>query len=208
MLFGGIQKFSLCDYPGTTAAVLFTRGCNFRCPFCHNGGLLESGKQGNGPGEKDIFTFLEKRAGLLDGVVISGGEPTLQPDLVDFCRRVRGLGFQVKLDTNGSRPEVLKQLLTDKLVDFIAMDIKATFARYHCLAGVPVDVDLVAQSITFLARADIPVLFRTTWVDGLHADEERELIPAMLPENSNHIFQPFNPEHALEPDRCTICDHH
>ena len=204
MRFGGIQKFSLCDFPGKTAAVLFTQGCNFRCPFCHNGSLLPSRNRANEQKEEDILSFLQQRTGQLDGIVISGGEPTLQPGLADFCRRVRELGFQIKLDTNGSRPEVLHRLLKDSLVDSIAMDIKATPGRYYVLAGVPVETDLIDRSIALLAEADIPVLFRTTWVDGLHLVEERDLIPAMIQrrKNSRHVFQPFIPEHALEPERC------
>ncbi len=202
MRFGGIHKFSLCDYPGKTAAVLFTQGCNFRCPFCHNSTLLALEKQENRLREKDILAFLEKRSGLLDGVVISGGEPTLQQGLADFCRLVRELGFQVKLDTNGSRPEVLKQLLAGKLVNFIAMDIKATLERYHVLTGVAVDTTLITRSMSIISNAEIPALFRTTWVNGLHRKEERDLIPAMLPKNISHIFQPFQPEHALQPELC------
>ncbi|NIA04816.1 MAG: anaerobic ribonucleoside-triphosphate reductase activating protein [Proteobacteria bacterium] len=202
MRLGGLQRFSLCDYPGKIAAVVFTQGCNFRCPFCHNSSLLSSRNPGGEISEKDFFSFLQKRAGMLEGVVISGGEPTLQPDLAVFCRAVREMGFLVKLDTNGSRPEVLKRLLADNLLDFIAMDIKATSERYHVLAGVPVDIAAVIKSITVISRADIPALFRTTWVAGLHRPEERYLIPAMLPETMHHVFQPFKPEHALQPGLC------
>ncbi len=203
MRLGGLQRFSLCDYPGKIAAVVFTQGCNFRCPFCHNGSLLSSRNPGQEIPEKDILSFLQKRTGTLEGVVITGGEPTLQPDLTSFCRAVRKMGFLVKLDTNGSRPEILQQLLADNLLDFIAMDIKATPDRYHVLAGVPVDIAAVIKSITVIARADIPALFRTTWVAGLHRQEERYLIPAMLPATMRHIFQPFRPEHALRPDLCS-----
>ncbi len=202
MRLGGLQRFSLCDYPGKMAAVVFTQGCNFRCPFCHNGSLLLSRNPGREiPGE-EILAFLQERAGMLEGVVISGGEPTLQPGLADFCRAVREMGFLVKLDTNGSRPEILKQLLADNLLDFIAMDIKATLDRYHILAGVQVDLAAIIKSITVISRANIQALFRTTWVAGLHRQEERYLIPAMLPETMRHVFQPFKPEHALQPDLC------
>ncbi|HDK43445.1 MAG TPA: anaerobic ribonucleoside-triphosphate reductase activating protein [Desulfobacteraceae bacterium] len=202
MRLAGLQRFSLCDYPGKMAAVVFTQGCNFRCPFCHNGSLLSSRNPGQEISAKKIFSFLRERTGMLEGVVITGGEPTLQPDLADFCRAVRELGFLVKLDTNGSRPGVLKRLLADNLLDFIAMDIKATPERYHILAGVPVDIAAIIKSITVISRANIPALFRTTWVAGLHRQEERYLIPAMLPENTRHVFQPFKPEHALQPDLC------
>lgn len=202
MHLGGLQRFSLCDYPGKMAAVVFTQGCNFRCPFCHNGSLLSAGNPGQEIAEKEILSFLRERAGMLEGVVISGGEPTLQPDLADFCRAVREMGFLVKLDTNGSRPKILKRLLADKLLDFIAMDIKATPERYHVLAGVPVDLTAITKSITIISRANIPALFRTTWVEGLHRQEERRLIPAMLPETMRHVFQPFRPEHALQPELC------
>ncbi len=204
MHLGGLQRFSLCDYPGKMAAVVFTQGCNFCCPFCHNGSLLSARDPGHEIAEKEIFSFLRERRGWLEGVVISGGEPTLQPGLADFCRAVREMGFQVKLDTNGSRPAVLQRLLADNLLDFIAMDIKAAPERYHVLAGVPVDLSAIIKSITVISRAKIPALFRTTWVEGLHRQEERHLIPAMLPENMHHVFQPFRPEHALQPELCGI----
>ncbi|WP_457573230.1 anaerobic ribonucleoside-triphosphate reductase activating protein [Desulfolithobacter sp.] len=202
MRFGGLQRFSLCDYPGKMAAVVFTQGCNFRCPFCHNGALLPSRNPGQEIGKADILAFLHKRRGLLEGVVISGGEPTLHPDLAEFCRTVRDMGFLVKLDTNGSRPWVLEDLLVDNLVDFIAMDVKAIPERYHVLAGVPVEPSRIMSSIGIISRAGIPAMFRTTWVNGLHLSEERELIPAMLPPSIQHVFQPFRPENALCPDRC------
>ncbi len=202
MKIGGLQKFTLSDYPGRTAAVIFTQGCNFRCPFCHNVSLLDRENEKALMAENEILSFLGGRVGKLDGVVINGGEPTLQTDLSEFCRVVKQMGFAVKLDSNGSRPLVLEKLLSDKLVDFIAMDIKAGFNNYSLLSGVAVDGESIRKSIDILGRAAIPVLFRTTWVAGLHGEEERKSIPAMLPPHLPHIFQEFKSEHALSPDLC------
>jgi pyruvate formate lyase activating enzyme len=197
MKIGGLQKFTLSDYPGKTAAIIFTQGCNFRCPFCHNASLLEMGAETAVIAEEDIFSFLRSRVGKLDGVVISGGEPTLQPDLPGFCRAVKQMGFAVKLDSNGSKPWVLEKLLTDKLVDFIAMDIKAGFENYQLLSGVEVSVESIAKSINILSEASVPVLFRTTMVDGLHHRGERETISAMLPAHVPHVFQKFKSPRLL-----------
>ncbi len=204
MKIGGLEKFTLSDYPGRTAAVIFTQGCNFRCPFCHNVSLLDRGNEKTLMAENEIFSFLGSRVGKLDGVVISGGEPTLQPDLSEFCRAVKRLGFSVKLDSNGSRPWVLEELLADRLVDFIAMDIKAGFKNYRLLSGVEVDMENIVKSITILIEASVPVLFRTTLVDGLHDPEERKTISAMLPAHLPHIFQKFQPDHALSPELCGV----
>ncbi len=202
MNFGGIQRFSLCDYPGKTAAVLFCQGCNFRCPFCHNGNLLTVENRAETVEQSEITTFLKKRRGLLDAVVITGGEPTLQADLLDFCRRIQRLGFAVKLDSNGSRPAVLEKLLKHNCIDFIAMDIKATPDNYHHLTGVPVDLEAISRSIKIIEKAAIPALFRTTWVPSLHHKEEHQLIPAMLPSRIRHIYQTYKPDNALEPVIC------
>lgn len=131
MKIGGLQKLSLIDYPEKISAVIFTQGCNFRCPYCHNPQLVDVKLYQPCLEEKDIFRFLENRRGRLDAVVITGGEPALQDDLIPFIMDIRRLGFAVKLDTNGSRPRVLERLLRDGLVDFIAMDVKAQIGRAH-----------------------------------------------------------------------------
>src|SRR5210317_2671071 len=128
MKISGLQPVTVSDFPGRMAAIVFTQGCNFHCPFCHNGSLLPMDADAR-IAEHDVWSFLQKRQKLLDGVVISGGEPSLQSDLAGFCRQVKDMGFAVKLDTNGSRPGVIKALLDGNYVDFIAMDIKAPLSR-------------------------------------------------------------------------------
>jgi pyruvate formate lyase activating enzyme len=196
--FGGLVPFTLTDYPGKVAAVVFTQGCNFRCPFCHNGGLLSFVAAADDRwSEQQVLRLLRSRAGQLDGVVVSGGEPTLQPDLPEFLHRVKTLGYAVKLDTNGSRPEVLRRLLGERLLDFVAMDVKAPWEHYARLTGVPVDTDALLASVGLLAQSGIPHEFRTTVVPPLLTDADLADIANALPAGSPHRRQPFRPAHAL-----------
>lgn len=184
MIIGGLQKFSLLDYPGHLAAIIFTQGCNFRCHFCYNPMLVrppdelsyasaptvkESGAEAKDHRQSlsDLFVFLAARVGKLEGVVITGGEPTIQPDLPDFIGRIRELGYKVKLDTNGTNPEMLLRMIEDKLVDYLAMDIKAAPARYSEVVGVRVDLEKVKKSVKIIMRSGLPYEFRTTLVPGL-----------------------------------------
>lgn len=174
----GLLKTTLLDFPGRVACTIFTGGCNFRCPFCHNSDLL--GQDGTADyTEEEIFAFLKKRRGILKGVCITGGEPTLQPDLEAFIRTVRTLGLAVKLDTNGYRPELLKDLCSKGLLDYVAMDIKAARNRYGETAGAPgLDMTRIDESIRFLLSGSVPYEFRTTVVKGLHTEEDfREIGP-------------------------------
>ena len=173
MIIKGIQKLTLLDFPGRVACTIFTAGCNFRCPFCHNASLVLGADTPTGtiPTE-ELFAFLEARRGRLTGICISGGEPTLQPDLEDFIRRVRALGYAVKLDTNGYRPEVLERLISEGLVDYIAMDIKSSREGYSRLAGVPVDIDKIEQSVRIIMHSGVPYEFRTTVIGDLHTEED------------------------------------
>lgn len=168
----GLQKLTLLDYPGKTACTVFTGGCNFRCPFCQNTPLVLRPGQEPDIGEDAFFDFLKKRQGLLDGVVVSGGEPTLQPDLADFLARIRELGYAVKLDTNGGKPELLASLLDAGLLDYVAMDIKNSPERYALTAGVP-DLDLapIRESAALLLERGCGE-FRTTVVQELHTPED------------------------------------
>ena len=168
----GLQKTILLDYPEHVAATLFTGGCNFRCPYCHNSELLSPGDP---PvySEEDILTFLTRRKGILEGVCITGGEPTLQPDLPDFIRKVKNLGLLVKLDTNGTRPEMLKYLLEENLLDYAAMDIKNSRCSYSSTAGIPGGcLAAVEKSVQLLLHASIPYEFRTTAVRELHCESD------------------------------------
>lgn len=201
MRIGGWVKFSLCDYPGTPAAVVFTQGCNFRCPFCHNGPLIPRRVP---PGrlipEAAVLDFLSERRGELQGLVISGGEPTLQADLDAFLRRVRRLGYLAKLDTNGSRPDVLRRLLSEHLLDYVAMDVKAPARAYVRLTGRrALSTDAIASSIRCIASSGVAHEFRTTWVKPLLTPDDLRDIRRMLPDGSAHRVQPFRPETALDP---------
>lgn len=171
MLFGGIQKNSLIDYPGMVCCVLFTRGCNFHCPYCHNPQLLNPRHpESVSIDEEVILDFLRGRKGLLDGVVISGGEPTIQGDLVSFSGRIKSMGYSLKLDTNGGRPDVLEELIRSGYVDYVAMDIKADPRHYPPVISGDADPDLITESIRIIMSSDLPYEFRTTcvrpFVDG------------------------------------------
>ena len=170
-MIAGLQKMTLLDYPGKVACTIFLQGCNFRCPFCHNSDLL--GKEGPEPiSEETLFTFLKKRTGLLDAVCITGGEPTLQAGLADLIREIRQLDYLVKLDTNGSRPDVLKALVEENLLDYVAMDIKNCPALYGQTAGVPnMSLDKIEESIRYLLSGKVDYEFRTTVAEELHSAE-------------------------------------
>jgi len=183
---------SLLDYPDRVAAVLFTAGCNFRCPFCHNAELVlpEKIRELQLTGKQEVFRALEERRGFLDGVVITGGEPTLQPDLREFIREARQLGLLVKLDTNGSRPEVLEDLLAAGLLDYVAMDVKAPLNRYSDFAGVPVGLSAIERSIRLVRERAPDYEFRTTVAPGIQREDLRE-IAALLAGSRCWFLQPF-----------------
>lgn len=200
MRIGGFQQFSLSDFPGRTAAIVFTQGCNFRCPFCHNGSLIpQTGKPGDFIPETRVLKFMRLRCGILDGLVVTGGEPTLQPDLPAFLRRIKAMGFEVKLDTNGSRPEVLGDLLLENLVDYIAMDIKGPSAIYDTLTGVRTPIRKLEESIELISKSGIHHEFRTTLVEPLISEADIPLIKEMVPHGSTHRLQMFNPETVFDP---------
>ena len=173
MLIKGLQKLTLLDFPEKMACTVFTFGCNLRCPFCHNASLVLSERADDTliP-EEEFFSFLQKRRGILEGVCITGGEPTLQPDLPAFIRKIRDMGFAIKLDTNGARPAVLKSLVAEGLLDYVAMDVKNSLSAYPETVGLPAfDVAPVEESMDFLMAGHIPFEFRTTLVKGLHTPE-------------------------------------
>lgn len=187
----GLQKTTLLDFPGRVAATLFTGGCNFRCPFCHNSGLL-SGDAEATYSVREILQFLEKRKRILEGVCITGGEPTLQPDLEDFIRDIRSLGLAVKLDTNGYRPDVLKALCQKGLLDYAAMDIKAGRDRYETAAGVcGLDMKRIDESIRFLLEGHLPYELRTTVVRGIHEAEDFRQIGPWIKGCRRYFLQAF-----------------
>ena len=172
MLISGLQKLTLLDYPGKVACTVFTGGCNFRCPFCHNSALVLPEKLAQDSSADEVLRFLRKRVGVLDGVAVTGGEPLLQRDMADFLRKIRDLGYQIKLDTNGSFPERLIEIVNAGLVDRVAMDIKNAPALYAKTAGLErFDLAGVTRSKDFLLEGRVDCEFRTTVVKGLHTAE-------------------------------------
>jgi pyruvate formate lyase activating enzyme len=201
MNLAGFVPLSLCDYPGRVAAVVFTQGCNYRCPWCHNGHLLPLASDPlTHVSEDTVLAVLAERRTRLGGVVVSGGEPTLQRALARFLRRIKALGLDVKLDTNGSRPEVLRQLLEERLLDYVAMDVKAPWERYAALTGVACcDVESVQASMALIASSGVPHAFRTTRVDPLLSEREYGDIRTQIPSDSPHTWQPFRPSYSRDP---------
>ncbi len=187
----GLQKTTLLDFPGRVAATVFTGGCNFRCPFCHNSELLGDDAAAAYT-EEQVLEFLSRRTGILEGVAITGGEPTLQPDLEDFIQKVRALGYLIKLDTNGYRPGVLKRLVEQGLVDYVAMDIKTSPERYEIVAGVPgLILTPILESVEFLKSGVVDYEFRTTVVKELHSAEDFQKIGSWISGCPRYYLQNF-----------------
>lgn len=168
----GLNKTTLLDYPGCVAATVFFGGCNFRCPFCHNGDLVLQSAQMSGYSEEEVLTFLKKRRNVLEGVCVTGGEPTLYWELPGFIKKIKALGYKVKLDTNGSNPEMLSELVESGLIDYVAMDIKAPVETYQKVCGAFVDMDKINKSVEFLKEGKVLYEFRTTVVKELHTEED------------------------------------
>lgn len=199
MNIGGMQKLSLCDYPGTPSIVIFLQGCNFDCPFCHNKKLLPYKSQCGYLSETEIFDYLNKRQDKIPGVVISGGEPTIQRDLHTFIGEIKSLGYKTKLDTNGSHPEDISNLLNLDLLDYVAMDVKAPWQKYDLLAGRKIEEGAIRESISCIAASGIPHHFRTTFYPAMLSDEDLVDIKAFLPKTSHHIVQQFVNREIMEP---------
>lgn len=201
MHIGGLQKNSLIDYPGKTSCVLFLAGCNFDCPYCHNPALARGRcGQENCPNEADVYAFLERRRGLLDGVVVSGGEPTLSGDLIPACERIQAMGYPVKLDTNGSRPAVLRDLLERSLVDYVAMDIKTDPFHYDLLAHDACSPSEILTSIQLIMDCCEAYEFRTTCVRPLVSGETVEKIARLIQGAKRYVLQRFRPAEILHPE--------
>jgi pyruvate formate lyase activating enzyme len=198
----GVIEASFLDWPGRVAAVVFLPGCNFRCPFCHNSELvLNPGVFDDIPVE-EVIDGLREREGWIDGVVVTGGEPTISPGLEGLLKALKDEGYPVKLDTNGSRPEVIKELLKKGLIDAVAMDVKAPLntRAYSRAAGVEVDVDAVARSIRTISESEVEVIFRATAVPGLHDEASVREMAAALPPGRALVLQNFRPAEALDPE--------
>ncbi len=190
MVISGLQKLTLLDYPEKTACTIFTYGCNFRCPFCHNA-LLVTEKITDIIPEDEIFSLLEKRRGILDGVCITGGEPTNQKDLIPFMKKIRDMGYLIKLDTNGYNPDVLSQILSLKLADYVAMDIKNSLEKYSLTAGIDVDTEKIKRSIELIKEGSAGYEFRTTVVEEFHSEEDIEKICLLAGKDSKLYLQQF-----------------
>jgi len=212
---GGLQKLTLIDYPGRLAATIFLCGCNFRCPFCYSGELVLPEKIKNQPKipEKDFFDFLKERRGLLEGVVMCGGEPTINKKLPSFIEKIKKLGYLVKLDTNGSNPEMLKKLINEKLIDYpsgakggderkfidyVAMDIKAPKEKYSEAVGVKADIKKIEESIDILKKSKIDHEFRTTVVPTFHTKEDILKIARWISPAKKYFLQNFRPEKTID----------
>ena len=187
----GLNKTTLLDYPGHVAATIFFGGCNFRCPFCHNGDLVLNSGEMLGYNEEEVLTFLKKRKNVLEGVCITGGEPTLYNQLPDFITKIKELGYKVKLDTNGSCPNMIETLIEKKLIDYIAMDIKAPISDYDKVCGVAVDIEKVKRSVKLLKEGKVPYEFRTTVVKELHSKKAIMEIAEWIKGADNYYLQNY-----------------
>lgn len=189
MIINGLLKLTLLDFPGRTACTVFFGGCNFRCPFCHNATLVRG--EGENISEEEFFKFLSKREGVLDGVCITGGEPLLQRDIAPFIRRIKEMGFLVKLDTNGSFPEKLKALIDEDLLDYVAMDIKSSPDGYCRASGCPVNMEKVRESVSLLLSDRVDYEFRTTVAKGAVLPCDMEGIGLLIKNAKRYFLQGF-----------------
>ena len=200
----GLQKLTLLDFPGHTACTLFTGGCNLRCPFCHNVPLVLDPNGDTPFSEAEIFAFLEKRRGTLDGVAVTGGEPLLQKDLPDFLRKVKAAGFLTKVDTNGFFPQTLRLLLEEHLVDYVAMDVKNAPAKYAATCGVEgLDIAPAEESIRLLLGSGIDFEFRTTVISEFHTVADIEAIARLISGAPHYYLQAFKDSGILLEGSCT-----
>ncbi len=203
MLIGGFQKFSLLDYPGQMTAIVFTQGCNFRCPYCHNPQLVDPSRYQECIPYDYVMDFLHTRRGKLGAVSITGGEPTLQADLLDFLKEIKDLGFLVKLDTNGSRPDVVEQIVKSELVDYWAMDIKAPLHLYKILTRSEIDPDDIVSSMNFLRASGKEYEFRTTFFELLFNWKDIRDIRSLLQPGDHFYLQQCRYNDTLEEVRST-----
>jgi len=201
MTIGGLQKLTLIDYPGKIAATVFITGCNFRCPWCYSSELVLLEKIREQPKilEKDFFDFLKMRRELLEGVVICGGEPCINKELPSFAKKIKKLGYSVKIDTNGSNPKMLKDLIDKKLIDYVAIDIKASKKKYEKLTGKRINIKNIEKSISLLKEGRIDCEFRTTIVPGLLKKEDILEIAQWICGARKYYLQNFRPEKTIDP---------
>ena len=189
MKISGFDKLTLLNYPDKVACTIFTSGCNLRCPFCHNSGLVTNNY--NEISFDSIYEYLKKRIGILDGVCITGGEPLIHADIKDYIKKIKDLGYLVKIDTNGCNPKLVKELIDLKLVDYIAMDIKNIYSKYDITSGVKVNIDNIKKSISIIENSGIDYEFRTTIVKEFHSTQDIKEILSYISSNSNYYIQNF-----------------
>jgi pyruvate formate lyase activating enzyme len=206
MKIGGLQKLTLIDFPGRIAATVFLMGCNFSCPFCYSSELVVPSKMKNQPqlSQKVFFDFLKERKELLEGIVICGGEPTVHKELPSFIKKIKKLGFLVKLDTNGSNPQMVKQLIKKKEIDYVAMDVKAPKKNYLSVIGMSRGkgkgvVEKVAETVALLKSSDIDFEFRTTVVPGLLKKEDILKVAQWIKPAPKYFLQSFRPGKNIDP---------
>jgi len=197
-LLFALQKTTLIDYPGVVACTVFTYGCNFRCPFCHNPELVVYKPNPELLSEKEILTFLEKRQKILDGVVICGGEPLIHPEIINFIGKIKKIGYKVKVDTNGSHPEMIKKLLKKKLVDYFAMDVKNSLIMYDLTIGRKAEKKKILESIGLIKNSGVDYEFRTTFVPTLHSIEATEELGEMMKGVKRFSVQSFKPSKCVD----------
>ena len=191
MLIKGLQKLTLLDYPTKTACTIFTGGCNFRCPFCHNASLVVNVNEGEKYETEQVLSFLKKRQGLLDGVCVTGGEPLLQKDIKEFLGNIKDMGYSIKLDTNGYSPEKLMEIVSEGLCDYVAMDIKNCKEKYSVTAGIDIDISKIEKSVEFLMTSGIDYEFRTTVVKEYHTLQDVEKIAQWIAGARRYFLQSF-----------------
>lgn len=188
-IIDGFDKLTLLNYPDKVACTIFTRGCNFKCPYCHNSSLISLDKVNDK--YEEVISYLNKRKGILDGVCITGGEPLIHKSTKDLIKEIKNMGFLVKLDTNGSNPAMLKELIVEKLIDYVAMDIKNTFDKYEMTIGCKTNIDNIKRSIEIIENSNIDYEFRTTIVKELHTIDDIKGIVSMLNKKSKYYIQNF-----------------
>ncbi len=201
MDFGGFQKLTVLDYPSHVACIVFTKGCNFRCPFCHNKALVENSTETIS--QDEILSYLKKRRGVLDGVCVSGGEPLMHQGIGEFLKEVKALDYDVKLDTNGSFPQTLRELVSSSVVDYVAMDIKNTPEKYDITAGIKTDLDKIQESIDFILSGKVDYEFRTTVTNELHTPQDIEIISKWILGAKRYFIQNFVDSGSILADNMT-----
>jgi len=200
MKIGNIQKTSLIEFPGLISCIIFTQGCNFRCPYCHNPELVLPEKFEKVIDEEYLFDFLEKRKRYLEGVCITGGEPSIHPDIIEFIKKIKNMGYKIKFDTNGSRPEIIEKLFEENLIDYISMDVKGPIEKYEEIAGVGVEKEKIIKSINLIKNSKIDYEFRTTVVKSQIEIKDFKRIGELIKGARKYYLQKFIPSKLVNED--------